>query len=320
MQGLAAAFRTHVPAVLHSDAYGIYLLDPTLGAAANFVGQAPSGFIDEYERFRAIDPIYETVVRDRTVIDGTSLLGARAWRGHPLQRWMRHWGWQHSLQGPVLVCGKVAGTVNFARGESQGAFTPKSRRIAQILCEELSCAISRHVESQQLTDQVASFKACFDEAPVPLMMLDARGSFVATNRHAKRLLEHSGATGECMAAAARRAVAKIQASGAGAAVEQTTTGTVIAAMRLPGVDGLMLVSSDEVGLADDCLDMLSERSREVARLLVAGQQYNAIAWQLGVSENTIRYHAKRIYSEVGVSGRAELQRTVQQRSRVLARN
>ena len=51
---------------------------------------------------------------------------------------------------------------------------------------------------------------------------------------------------------------------------------------------------------------LSERERQVASLLLQGKTYRTIAGELFVSENTIKYYVKNIYSKFNIQSRAEL--------------
>ncbi len=51
---------------------------------------------------------------------------------------------------------------------------------------------------------------------------------------------------------------------------------------------------------------LSERESQVAFLLLQGKTYRDIATELIISENTVKYYVKNIYSKFGVQSRAEL--------------
>jgi LuxR family maltose regulon positive regulatory protein len=55
----------------------------------------------------------------------------------------------------------------------------------------------------------------------------------------------------------------------------------------------------------DLVEPLSERELEVLRLLAAGLSYREIAEELYVSINTVKAHAKNIYSKLGVHGRMQ---------------
>ncbi len=51
---------------------------------------------------------------------------------------------------------------------------------------------------------------------------------------------------------------------------------------------------------------LSERENKVASLLLQGKTYRTIAGELTISENTVKYYVKNIYSKFGIQSRAEL--------------
>ena len=51
---------------------------------------------------------------------------------------------------------------------------------------------------------------------------------------------------------------------------------------------------------------LTERESQVASLLLQGKTYRTIAGELTISENTVKYYVKSIYSKFGIQSRAEL--------------
>lgn len=51
---------------------------------------------------------------------------------------------------------------------------------------------------------------------------------------------------------------------------------------------------------------LSARERDVLRLLVSGRRNRSIAHELGISDNTVKFHVSNLLRKVGVSNRAEL--------------
>jgi LuxR family maltose regulon positive regulatory protein len=56
---------------------------------------------------------------------------------------------------------------------------------------------------------------------------------------------------------------------------------------------------------DELVEPLSERELDVLRLLSAGLSYREIAEELHISINTVKAHAKNIYSKLGVHGRMQ---------------
>jgi DNA-binding NarL/FixJ family response regulator len=51
---------------------------------------------------------------------------------------------------------------------------------------------------------------------------------------------------------------------------------------------------------------LSERESQVASLLLQGKTYRKIAGELYISENTVKYYVKNIYSKFNIQSRAQL--------------
>lgn len=322
LDDLESAFLGHVSGAIEAQAFGLYLLSPQAPIPRKFFGAgAPQAFLEEYERYRTLDPIYDFVVRERSVADGANLLGARGWRFHPLRLWMRNWGWQHSLQGPVLIRGEVAGTVNFARGAGCGAFTARSRRLAQVICEEVGAALEKLLERGEIVAQLNLFTSSFNCAPIPLVISDSRGAVRALNWRARLAAPRAPSEGAPAHVLCRVAevVAQLAASSREALAVRTQTGDTVMSVRLQGCEDLFLSAWDCGADAwGALLSALPVRSREVAELLIEGRQNKWIAWNLGVSPDTVKYHVKRVYSLLGVSSRVELLRlaTVNRKRRI----
>jgi len=54
------------------------------------------------------------------------------------------------------------------------------------------------------------------------------------------------------------------------------------------------------------VNRLSEREKEVLKLLLQGQGNKQIALALGISERTVEFHLKNVYTKLSVSSRIEL--------------
>lgn len=57
---------------------------------------------------------------------------------------------------------------------------------------------------------------------------------------------------------------------------------------------------------ENLLKSLTEREIEIVNKLMSGRTYKAISEELYISENTIKYHIKNIYSKLGVHNKTEL--------------
>jgi DNA-binding CsgD family transcriptional regulator len=90
---------------------------------------------------------------------------------------------------------------------------------------------------------------------------------------------------------------------------RTDGGDTYMSTRLGGCENLFLSAwTEKTAQAQSVLDSLPRRSREVAELLIQGKQNKWIAWKLGISRHTIKYHVRRVYSMLGVNSRLELLR------------
>lgn len=74
--------------------------------------------------------------------------------------------------------------------------------------------------------------------------------------------------------------------------------------------GGMEADSQEQSL-DDLMEknQLTEKEKEVVRLLLQGYTYRAMAEEMFISENTVKYHAKNIYQKLNVNSKMELVKT-----------
>ena len=82
---------------------------------------------------------------------------------------------------------------------------------------------------------------------------------------------------------------------------------VVSALRLIGEGGIYVppqALADASGQPPD--SVLTDRQREVMRLLLRGRTIGQIARGLGIAEATAKHHAHAVYAAFGVSSRADL--------------
>lgn len=70
--------------------------------------------------------------------------------------------------------------------------------------------------------------------------------------------------------------------------------------------GMLLREKPNEATVPEAFMNLSHRERQVASLLLHGMTYRAIAGNLYISENTVKYYVKNIYSKLSIKSRAEL--------------
>ena len=92
------------------------------------------------------------------------------------------------------------------------------------------------------------------------------------------------------------------------AVEMVAAGDAVFSPRLAGfvLDAFGATAAGEVAVADDELDRLSEREREVMRLIARGYAYKEVAARLFISIKTVETHVSAVLRKLQLSSRHEL--------------
>jgi DNA-binding NarL/FixJ family response regulator len=93
-----------------------------------------------------------------------------------------------------------------------------------------------------------------------------------------------------------------------AAVERVATGDAVFSPRLAGFVLDAFAGSIEVAQVDEDLDRLTEREREVMRLIARGYAYKEVASELFISVKTVETHVSRVLRKLQLSSRHELTR------------
>lgn len=105
-------------------------------------------------------------------------------------------------------------------------------------------------------------------------------------------------------------------AGASAAVSKATNPAALATLLRETLDGRVLHVYKPTGLADGpsggraagAESLLSQREREVLRLVAAGSTNSEIARKLWITEQTVKFHLSNVYRKLKVSNRTEASR------------
>lgn len=76
--------------------------------------------------------------------------------------------------------------------------------------------------------------------------------------------------------------------------------------RLVGGTSHLLAQRQPEKRSDDCLDLLSERESQVARLVAGGASNKEIAGQLFITERTVKAHLSAVFEKLGLRDRLQL--------------
>jgi DNA-binding NarL/FixJ family response regulator len=92
------------------------------------------------------------------------------------------------------------------------------------------------------------------------------------------------------------------------AVERVATGDAVFSPRLAGFVLDAFAGAIEVAQVDEDLDRLTEREREVMRLIARGYAYKEVASALFISVKTVETHVSSVLRKLQLSSRHELTR------------
>ena len=93
-----------------------------------------------------------------------------------------------------------------------------------------------------------------------------------------------------------------------AAINRVAEGDAVFSPRLAGFVLDAFAGSIEVAQVDEDLDRLTEREREVMRLIARGYAYNEVASELFISIKTVETHVSSVLRKLQLSSRHELTR------------
>ena len=92
------------------------------------------------------------------------------------------------------------------------------------------------------------------------------------------------------------------------AIERVATGDAVFSPRLAGFVLDAFAGTIEVAQVDEDLDRLTEREREVMRLIARGYAYKEVASELFISVKTVETHVSSVLRKLQLSSRHELTR------------
>jgi DNA-binding NarL/FixJ family response regulator len=88
-----------------------------------------------------------------------------------------------------------------------------------------------------------------------------------------------------------------------AAIEAVAIGLVVLSADM--MEALLLLSSVPRTLPEHSQQALTPRELEVLRMLAEGAGNKTMAWRLGISEHTVKFHLSSIFSKLNASSRTE---------------
>jgi DNA-binding CsgD family transcriptional regulator/GAF domain-containing protein len=299
---------------------GLYLFDPRTRAVERYAATNVSDvFLTRYERVgRDADPNIAWLTDHRRAAYSLQGRSPRDWMDSRVYRevFSLH-RMVHAVQAPVVVDDEIAGTLAFGGPDTRAPLTATELHLLECTAGIFSLALAGVRRSAQLERRHAQAITALEASATPILMVEDPGDAVRFNAAAGRLLDRT-VEGRDLAYAliARRTTregtfcreARVRWLGGG-------EGVIYAESRTSGGDtrGTVTVLSCEgapPALTTPRWSALTDRERDVTRLVAMGRTDAEIARELSLSVHTVKQYLKSVYRTVGVRSRVELARRV----------
>jgi DNA-binding CsgD family transcriptional regulator len=245
-----------------------------------------------------------------------------------------------SLGLRIPLWGAAAGSMSCQRSKAAGAFAPETDRIVQTLKPHLQRALTLHHQMTGIEAQRLGLGAAFDAFDQGVFLLDAAGRVVYANSRAEAVLRAAeglklaqgrlravlpdqdqplqqllqaalrlgvanGTPSRFLLLSRRRQTLPLRVSAAPFRLESAWLGAGVGAVVFVHDPALQAASRAEAMRA---LFGLTPTESRVAEHLLAGLETNELAARMAITQQTARFHIKRILAKTGTRRQTELMR------------
>ena len=143
LAGLSGACFAALREWMGADTLGLYLFaGEGSGGEICFAENVPDGFLEDYDcNMRAVDPLLRHVVEAGRPASGAALLGIDTWKTSPSRAYLRRWGFDQTVIGPLVVDGAIVGTVDIAASDRDGLYAARDVERFGAICRATSIAL-----------------------------------------------------------------------------------------------------------------------------------------------------------------------------------
>ena len=314
------AYLGSVGRVIQADGLGLYELDAEHNAVVDVQATVAGEMLEAYEAFgRADDPVLRFVAEQNRPIDSSRVTTPAAWNACGAREALRVSGFAHSLEAPIMVSGVMVGTINFARGVQDPAFSARDLTSARLVSEQLGLATERAMRFELTGRRTSALEHALDRLPHAVVVTDLEANVIFQNRTARNDLDLDGvpiSIAGGVSVCIEQAMAEFRDDRKRVitrSIREGSSGTqsIVKSYRLSERDStavtIVFPCSEEASAKRlPVWDVLTRREQEIAQLVSEGLTTKQIAAKAFVSENTVKQHLKRVFAKTDVSNRAEL--------------
>lgn len=301
--------------------YAYDLVDPVtgrvscVGAAANI----SDSFAVRYEREgRDLDPVTAEALASGRPAYNLALMSAEEWLESPVYRTAYHLhGMRHVAEAPVMIAGRVAGTLHFATSDADREFIPAQLAMAGEIAALLGVTLRALEHQDRLQRERDQATAALALTGAAVLISDPHAAELQLNDAAQQLVADVVDADEHLNALIARPADGDGRLARRAEVELVTGETAVLhshAIPAAGEDrgriAVLELERGHPGIAPRLLGPLTPRERDVATLVVEGLSDREIAEQLSLSHHTVTQYVKRVYRKLNVDSRVTLTRAL----------
>ncbi|HEY0316100.1 MAG TPA: LuxR C-terminal-related transcriptional regulator [Sphingomonas sp.] len=145
LPALSAACFAALREWMGSETLGLYLFaGEDAGEEIRFAANVPDGFMEAYDRYmRPEDRLLRHVVEEREATSGLAVHGKAHWMNSQSRAYLRSWGFDQTVIGPLVVDDKTVGTIAVAATDRDGLFGARDVARLAAICRATSIGLGR---------------------------------------------------------------------------------------------------------------------------------------------------------------------------------
>lgn len=321
---LGSSYMETIPRLVRANAYGFYLFrDEGDDLVRVAVQGGVERYVKRYEQFGfRYDPLLRYLVDEKLPVCETQLFTEQEWQQQPLRKALTMKRLVRMLEAPIITDGRPAGTLFFTRRPDEPPFMESDMRVMRTVSLHVTAAVKNALDYQRVRDRQSAAEGVLQVIGAALILTDSTGDIRFANRQAEEFLAFCGDMGaqrDRLRRALRDNVTQLDNAGISTALSvipaASSSGNgpasiLLRSVRVPGSGGTVatfICSQSARGLHMEHLTgLLPQRELEVLELVAEGLANKEIARKLYISENTVKYHLKRLFQVFGVTSRAGL--------------
>lgn len=320
---LGEAYVALASRLVRANAYGCHLLQKDQRVLLRVVSVgAVERYAEAYEKYGYNhDPLLERARSAGYPVSNGLILPPERWQRQDLRLVLGMQSLPHMLESALAVNEHTIAVLYFTRNPADLDFSAEDLQLAEALSAHMRIAIRNLIEHTERQEERVLFTSAFDTLGIPIWLADRAGRILSSNKPAQEALAGSDGAAQrleltrCMRAniselnSLRRgsALTMLRRSGGhGDDLKQP-----LLSVTVPDTDGLVLsILQRDTSQAEHNLSKvtanLPPRAAQVLHLLLQGMSNKEIARELFITNNTVKYHLKCIYEQLGVTSRSQL--------------